>query len=129
MDISADASRRVAVVDRTDGFAGNKRRRTIPAACSNHDHGRDDSHRHDTSIMTETDDAETRLKELPPSAKLVYQTLEYADGELSQSEVAARSLLTTRTTRSALYELEDAGLIEYRLRPTDLRRKCYQTVK
>jgi DNA-binding MarR family transcriptional regulator len=71
-------------------------------------------------------DEETRaiLEEMPPSAKLVYKTLEY-EGPLTQGELAAESLLPSRTVRYALTTLTDEGVIEERLHIQDARKRLY----
>lgn len=71
-------------------------------------------------------DEETRsvLEDMPPSAKLVYKTLEY-EGPLTQGELATESLLPSRTVRYALTTLTDEGLIEERLHIQDARKRLY----
>jgi DNA-binding MarR family transcriptional regulator len=71
-------------------------------------------------------DEETRaiLEEMPPSAKLVYKTLEY-EGPLTQGELATESLLPSRTVRYALTTLTDEGVIEERLHIQDARKRLY----
>ena len=54
-----------------------------------------------------------RLRELPPSAKLVAKVLE-GDAPLSQGGLAEESLLPDRTVRYALNRLEEAGLVDSR---------------
>jgi DNA-binding MarR family transcriptional regulator len=71
------------------------------------------------------DDAtRTALEEMPPSAKLVYKTLEY-EGPLTQGDLATESLLPSRTVRYALTTLTDEGLIEERLHIQDARKRLY----
>lgn len=70
------------------------------------------------------DATEETLAELPPSAKLVYKTLEY-EGSLTQGELATESLLPPRTVRYALTTLTDADLIEERLHIQDARKRLY----
>lgn len=71
------------------------------------------------------DDAtRSTLEELPPSAKLVYKTLEY-EGPLTQGELAAESLLPSRTVRYALTTLTDTGLVDERLHIQDARKRLY----
>ncbi|WP_436901383.1 MarR family transcriptional regulator [Halovenus halobia] len=65
-----------------------------------------------------------RLRELPPSAKLVAKILE-TDGPLSQGQLAEESLLPDRTVRYALNRLEDAGLVESRYSVQDARKQVY----
>jgi DNA-binding transcriptional ArsR family regulator len=65
-----------------------------------------------------------RLRELPPSAKLVAKVLE--DGPpLPQGQLAEKSLLPDRTVRYALNRLEDAGLVESRYSFRDARKQVY----
>jgi DNA-binding MarR family transcriptional regulator len=65
-----------------------------------------------------------RLRELPPSAKLVAKVLE--DGAaLSQGQLADESLLPDRTVRYALNRLEDEDLIDSRYSYQDARKQVY----
>ncbi len=65
-----------------------------------------------------------RLRELPPSAKLVATVL---DGEspLSQGQLAEESLLPDRTVRYALTRLEEEDLVESRYSFHDARKQVY----
>ncbi|MFA9515865.1 MarR family transcriptional regulator [Halopenitus sp. H-Gu1] len=74
-------------------------------------------------ILTETEFRE-RLRELPPSAKLVAKVLE-TDAPLSQGRLAEESLLPDRTVRYALNRLQDADLIESRYSFKDARKQVY----
>ena len=65
-----------------------------------------------------------RLRELPPSAKLVAKVLE-GDAPLSQGGLAEESLLPDRTVRYALNRLEEAGLVDSRYSFTDARKQVY----
>jgi len=65
-----------------------------------------------------------RLRELPPSAKLVAKILE-TDAPLSQGKLAEESLLPDRTVRYALNRLEQTGLIESRHSVADARKQVY----
>ncbi len=65
-----------------------------------------------------------RLRELPPSAKLVAKVLE-TDAPLSQGQLAEESLLPARTVRYALTRLEDSGLLESRYSYHDARKQVY----
>ena len=65
-----------------------------------------------------------RLRDLPPSAKLVAKVLE-ADSPLSQGQLAEESLLPDRTVRYALNRLEDVGLIGSRYSFRDARKQVY----
>ena len=65
-----------------------------------------------------------RLRELPPSAKLVAKVLE-DDAPLSQGQLAETSLLPDRTVRYALNRLEDSDLVDSRYSFTDARKQVY----
>ena len=65
-----------------------------------------------------------RLRELPPSAKLIAKVLEGAS-PLSQGQLAEESLLPDRTVRYALNRLEDAELIGSRYSFHDARSQVY----
>ncbi len=67
-----------------------------------------------------TDSLQSTLSELPPSAKLVYKTLEY-EGPLTQGQLADQSLLPARTVRYALSSLEDEGVVDEALYIQDAR--------
>ena len=65
-----------------------------------------------------------RLRELPPSAKLVAKILE-TESSLSQGQLAEESLLPDRTVRYALNRLEETDLVESRYSIHDARRQVY----
>lgn len=65
-----------------------------------------------------------RLTGLPPSAKLVYKTLEY-EGSMTQSGLAEATRLPNRTVRSALSDLMDADLVSERVFIPDARQRVY----
>ena len=65
-----------------------------------------------------------RLRDLPPSAKLVAKVLEDGSPQ-SQGQLAEESLLPDRTVRYALNRLEDAGLIDARYSFRDARKQVY----
>ena len=65
-----------------------------------------------------------RLRELPPSAKLVAKVLE-SDSPLSQGGLAEESLLPDRTVRYALNRLEESELVDSRYSFTDARKQVY----
>lgn len=64
------------------------------------------------------------IRDLPPSAKLVAKVLDYND-TLTQSDLAAETLLPPRTVRYALSRLEEAGVIDARFSFTDARKRVY----
>ena len=65
-----------------------------------------------------------RLRELPPSAKLVAKVLEM-DAPRSQGELAEESLLPDRTVRYALNRLEESELVGSRYSFKDARKQVY----
>jgi len=74
--------------------------------------------------MTDPEDA---VADLPPSAKLVYKTLEY-EGSMTQSQLAESSLLPQRTVRHALTKLQNAGVVEESAYLMDARKSMYTPV-
>jgi len=70
------------------------------------------------------DSLRSTLTELPPSAKLVYKTLEY-EGPLTQGQLAAESLLPARTVRYALSTLQDEAVVDEELYIQDARKRLY----
>jgi DNA-binding GntR family transcriptional regulator len=73
--------------------------------------------------LSETEFRE-RLRELPPSAKLVAKVLE-TDQPLSQGQLADESLLPDRTVRYALNRLEESELVGSRYSFKDARKQVY----
>jgi DNA-binding MarR family transcriptional regulator len=71
-----------------------------------------------------TTDRRERLRELPPSAKLVAKVLQ-VEGTMSLEEVAEESMLPDRTARYALNRLTDADVVAVRHDPYDARRRLY----
>jgi len=83
---------------------------------------------HEQPTQTEAptdDDRWEPVRELPPSAKLVAKVLD--DHEtLTQSELADKTLLSTRTVRGAVSRLEDVGVVDSRVSFTDARKQLYR---
>ncbi|GAA0659624.1 MULTISPECIES: MarR family transcriptional regulator [Salarchaeum] len=77
-----------------------------------------------SAIQSAEADTLERVRDLPPSAKLVAKVLEYED-TLTQSEIADETLLPARTVRYALTRLEDEGLVDSRFSFTDARKRLY----
>ena len=77
----------------------------------------------DDAALTETEYRD-RLRELPPSAKLVAKVLE-STAPLSQGQLAEESLLPDRTVRYALNRLEEQELVESRYSFKDARKQVY----
>jgi len=64
------------------------------------------------------------LQNLPPSAKLVFKTLEY-EGNLTQAQLTKETLLPSRTVRYALTRLEDEQFITSQISFVDARQRVY----
>ncbi len=64
------------------------------------------------------------MQDLPPSAKLVFKTLEY-EGDLTQAQLTEETLLPSRTVRYALTRLEDEQFITSRISFADARQRVY----
>lgn len=76
-----------------------------------------------TETLSESEFRE-RLRELPPSAKLIAKVLE-GDTALSQGQLAEESLLPDRTVRYALNRLEESQLVDSRYSFKDARKQVY----
>ena len=76
------------------------------------------------SPIQEDEEFRERLRELPPSAKLVAKVLE-TEAPLSQGQLAEESLLPDRTVRYALNRLGDAELVDSRYSFQDARKQVY----
>jgi len=72
------------------------------------------------TLKIETDD----VRELPPSAKLVYLILQET-GPCTQAEISNRAQLPRRTVRHALAKLQDSALIEAQPYLGDARQNLY----
>jgi len=68
------------------------------------------------------------LLNMPPSSKLLLKTLEY-EGELTQKELARKTLLPDRTTRMALSHLLEKGYVKRKVSLRDARQKIYKISK
>lgn len=69
-------------------------------------------------------DVRERLRELPPSAKLVAKVLD-DESPLSQGQLATESLLPDRTVRYALNRLDEVDLVGSRYSFHDARKQVY----
>jgi len=69
-------------------------------------------------------DTESAVASLPPSAKLVYKTLQY-EGAMTQAQLADASLLPQRTVRHALKKLESVDVVEESVYLMDARKSNY----
>lgn len=74
--------------------------------------------------MSEATDADS-VEDVTPSAKLVYLALEYADGRMTQPELAEETMLPQRTVRHAIDQLLEIDAIETRPSVTDARQRQY----
>jgi len=68
------------------------------------------------------------LLNMPPSSKLLLKTLEY-EGELTQKELARKTLLPDRTVRMALSHLLKKGYVKRKVSLRDARQKIYKISK
>jgi len=78
---------------------------------------------HDDTPLSESEYRD-RLRDLPPSAKLVAKVLE-GDAPLSQGRLAEESLLPDRTVRYALNRLGEVDLVDSRYSYQDARKQVY----
>jgi transcriptional antiterminator len=69
-------------------------------------------------------DSTDHVADAPPSAKLVYKTLEY-EGKLTQGQLVDETLLSARTVRYALTDLQDRDLIHEEIYFADARKRLY----
>jgi len=65
-----------------------------------------------------------RLREMPPSAKLVIHVLRRSSG-MTQSELVEETMLPRRTVQHALRKLETASLVNSRSSVRDARKQVY----
>lgn len=77
-----------------------------------------------SSAGVQTAKEEPYLGDFPPSAKLVYMTLQY-EGPLTQKELVEHTELASRTVRNALSTLKEAGFVREELYHEDLRQRHY----
>ena len=70
-------------------------------------------------------DIESAVASLPPSAKLVFKTLQY-EGPMTQAQLADASLLPQRTVRHALKKLDAANAVEESVYLMDARKSNYR---
>src|SRR6056297_921299 len=78
-----------------------------------------------TSSLFAQPEFRSRLRDLPPSAKLVAKVLD-GDVTLDQTELAEETLLPDRTVRYALNQLQEANLVSARTNLTDARKQVYE---
>lgn len=68
------------------------------------------------------------VRGLPPSAKLIYKTLEYTDNALIQQQLVEESRLSTRTVRYGLQRLKAIDVVEEEMNLADARQRFYTLV-
>ncbi len=73
----------------------------------------------------EGDDVEEALEDLPPSSKFIYKTLDRS-GPMTLKGLTEETLLSSRTARYGLDQLEEAGLLESSPALHDGRQTCYR---
>jgi DNA-binding MarR family transcriptional regulator len=71
-----------------------------------------------------SNDIEEQIRNLPPSAKLVYKVLEY-EPEMTQSQLVDETRLSARTVRYALDELQSVDVIDQEIYFADARQRLY----
>ena len=80
-----------------------------------------------TTAATTTQESTDRwepVRDLPPSAKLVAKVLDRHE-QLTQTELAEETLLSTRTVRQAVSRLEAINAVESRVSFQDARKQLY----
>jgi len=65
-----------------------------------------------------------KLDDLPPSSKFIYKTLE-RHGRMTQKELTEETMLSARTTRYGIKQLQEVGLLESTPALHDARQTCY----
>ena len=66
-----------------------------------------------------------KLERLPPSAKLVFKTLE-AKGQMTQKEIIHETILPSRTVRYAINRLKEEEILQERFYFIDSRQSLYE---
>ncbi len=66
-----------------------------------------------------------KLEKLPPSAKLVFKTLE-ANGQMTQKDLIRETILPSRTVRYALNRLKEEKILMERFYFLDSRQSLYE---
>lgn len=74
---------------------------------------------HDITIQ----EHESKLRDLPPSTKLVAKVLE--EEAMDQNAISERSLLPDRTVRYAIRRLKETDVITSRISLNDARKEMY----
>jgi transcription initiation factor IIE alpha subunit len=66
-----------------------------------------------------------KLERLPPSAKLVFKTLE-TKGQMTQKEIIHETILPSRTVRYAINRLKEEEILMERFYFIDSRQSLYE---
>ncbi len=69
-----------------------------------------------------------RLRDYPPSVKLVFKTLEL-NGKMTLSDIERSTYLPYRTARYAVKRLKDGGFVERIFHIEDARQSLYRLTK
>jgi transcription initiation factor IIE alpha subunit len=69
-----------------------------------------------------------KLEKLPPSAKLVFKTLE-AKGQMTQKDIIRETILPSRTVRYAINRLKEEKILMERFYFIDSRQSLYEIKK
>lgn len=77
-----------------------------------------------TPVFTMAECVKDAVREMPPSAKLVFKVLQ-TEGELTPQQLAEETYLPPRTVRYALKTLEEGDVIDSRFNFTDARQRLY----
>lgn len=73
-----------------------------------------------------SDTGEQQLRDLPPSAKLVFWVIDH-DGPVTQQRIAEETLLPKRTVRYGIAKLTEINAITEQRNPLDARQTLYVT--
>ena len=65
------------------------------------------------------------IEELPPSAKLVFKVLEW-EGPLTQQQIVEEPMLSNRTVRYALNQLDEIEILREEIYFPDARQQLYE---
>lgn len=71
-----------------------------------------------------SEDRKAQIRDLPPSAKLVYTVLEH-EATMTQSQLVEETRLSARTVRYALDELQSIDVITQDIYVMDARKRLY----
>lgn len=78
-------------------------------------------------MSTSALDLPATVRELPPTARLVFVALREAEGPVDRSELLAQTAACEDSLHRALNKLADRDLIKQSAHPADRRRQRYAT--